>query len=209
MGAVSISVISSAGVSLARRRPGSPWMPMPISISSSPNSKRGLPSACTAPEVRARGGEHGSRAGCIEHAKAHKAAMHRLMAATATRNNPYLPFNGGVLAHNDLLLNIHAYKVRMGSLHTCKFLFDDIFWLVDQFLHDDLYPFCIGGMSTTLTFSAAICCCMAVRKSILIDCCCSGDQLCSLVMSATTSSRAPKPRWRSTSVIEVRRASTS
>src|SRR5260370_7933976 len=96
----------------------------------------------------------------------------------------------------------------MGSLHTCKFLFDDIFWLVDQFLHDDLYPFCIGGMSTTLTFSAAICCCMAVRTSILIDCSCSGDHLCSLVITATTSSPSPNPHCPLSTIIKLHSART-
>ena len=37
------SAIASAGSSLPRRTPGSPWMPMPISISSSPMVKVGRP----------------------------------------------------------------------------------------------------------------------------------------------------------------------
>ncbi len=45
--------MSSAGASFSRRRPGSPWMPMPISISSSGRSKVGVPAAGTMHEVRA------------------------------------------------------------------------------------------------------------------------------------------------------------
>ena len=41
------------GFSLTRRRPGSPWMPTPNSISSSPISKVGLPAAGTVQEVSA------------------------------------------------------------------------------------------------------------------------------------------------------------
>ena len=41
------SAMPSAEVSFTRRRPGSPWMPMPISISSSPSWKVGLPAAGT------------------------------------------------------------------------------------------------------------------------------------------------------------------
>ena len=47
------SAMASAGASLARRRPGSPWMPTPNSISSSPISKLGLPAAGTVQEVSA------------------------------------------------------------------------------------------------------------------------------------------------------------
>ena len=45
--AKSISTISSAVLSGSRWVPGSPWMPMPTSISSSPSSKPGLPAAGT------------------------------------------------------------------------------------------------------------------------------------------------------------------
>ena len=45
--------ISRAGSSFMRSRPGSPWMPMPISISSSPSSNVGLPAAGTVQEVSA------------------------------------------------------------------------------------------------------------------------------------------------------------
>ena len=38
-------MISFALASFSRRRPGSPWMPTPISISSSPRSKSGEPFA--------------------------------------------------------------------------------------------------------------------------------------------------------------------
>jgi len=43
IGVVSRSTILAAGSSGSRSRPGSPWMPMPISISSSPSSKLGVP----------------------------------------------------------------------------------------------------------------------------------------------------------------------
>ena len=42
-----------AGFSFIRSRPGSPWMPIPISISSSPSSNVGLPAAGTVHEVSA------------------------------------------------------------------------------------------------------------------------------------------------------------
>ena len=47
------STISRASFILRRLRPGSPWMPMPSSNSSSPRSKVGLPAAGTAQLVRA------------------------------------------------------------------------------------------------------------------------------------------------------------
>jgi hypothetical protein len=50
---VRVSVISAAEASLRRSRPGSPWMPIPISISSSPSSKVGEPAAGTVHEVSA------------------------------------------------------------------------------------------------------------------------------------------------------------
>ena len=53
IGVASISVISSAEASFIRWRPGSPWMPIPISISSSAISKVGLPAAGTVQLVRA------------------------------------------------------------------------------------------------------------------------------------------------------------
>src|SRR4029450_9340437 len=52
-GRVSRSVSWSAPSMLIRSRPGSPWMPMPISTSSSPSSKVGDPAAGTVQEVRA------------------------------------------------------------------------------------------------------------------------------------------------------------
>ncbi|GBC87763.1 hypothetical protein HRbin12_01781 [bacterium HR12] len=48
-----ISTMSWTGLIFIRSRPGSPWMPMPISISSSPSSKVGLPACGTVQEVRA------------------------------------------------------------------------------------------------------------------------------------------------------------
>ena len=48
-----ISTVSYAVFSLMRSRSGSPWIPMPISISSSPSSKVGLPAAGTAHDVSA------------------------------------------------------------------------------------------------------------------------------------------------------------
>ena len=50
---VSISVISSAVFRSMRSRPGSPWMPTPISIWSSGRSKVGLPACGTVHEVSA------------------------------------------------------------------------------------------------------------------------------------------------------------
>ena len=52
-GSTSISAISAAPASGTRRRPGSPWMPTPISISSSGRSKVGLPADGTVQLVRA------------------------------------------------------------------------------------------------------------------------------------------------------------
>jgi hypothetical protein len=46
-------MISLALASFSRRRPGSPWMPTPISISSSPSSNRGEPLAGGVQAVRA------------------------------------------------------------------------------------------------------------------------------------------------------------
>ena len=45
IGVISRSAICEAGPIFSRKRPGSPWMPMPISTSSSPSSKLGLPEA--------------------------------------------------------------------------------------------------------------------------------------------------------------------
>ena len=44
---------SAAVATFIRVRPGSPWIPMPISISSSPSSKVGLPACGTVQLVRA------------------------------------------------------------------------------------------------------------------------------------------------------------
>ena len=52
-GASSRSTIASAGSSGSRSRPGSPWMPMPISISSAPSSNVGLPACGTVHGVSA------------------------------------------------------------------------------------------------------------------------------------------------------------
>ena len=46
--------MSSTGASFSRRRPGSPWMPMPTSTSSSPSSNVGVPAAGTMHDVSAR-----------------------------------------------------------------------------------------------------------------------------------------------------------
>ena len=54
MGAASISTISWAGASAVRVRPGSPWMPMPISISSSASSNDGEPTCGTVHDVSAK-----------------------------------------------------------------------------------------------------------------------------------------------------------
>ena len=54
IGETSHSAISSTGASFSRRRPGSPWMPMPTSTSSSPSSNVGVPAAGTTHDVRAR-----------------------------------------------------------------------------------------------------------------------------------------------------------
>ena len=48
------SAMSSTGASFSRRRPGSPWMPMPTSTSSSGRSKVGVPAAGTTHDVSAR-----------------------------------------------------------------------------------------------------------------------------------------------------------
>lgn len=45
--------VSAAVISFRRSRPGSPWMPMPSSISSSPSVKLGLPLEGVVQEVRA------------------------------------------------------------------------------------------------------------------------------------------------------------
>jgi hypothetical protein len=52
-GRASRSVSWSADSILIRSRPGSPWMPIPISASSSPSSKVGDPAAGTVQEVSA------------------------------------------------------------------------------------------------------------------------------------------------------------
>ena len=43
MGVTSRSAICEAGPASSRKRPGSPWMPIPISTSFSPSSKLGSP----------------------------------------------------------------------------------------------------------------------------------------------------------------------
>ncbi len=48
-----MSTISVADTSVVRSRPGSPWMPMPISISSSPISNSGSPRTGGVHELRA------------------------------------------------------------------------------------------------------------------------------------------------------------
>jgi hypothetical protein len=53
MGCSSSSAISDAVPTGSRRRPGSPWMPMPTSISLSGRSKVGVPAAGTVHEVSA------------------------------------------------------------------------------------------------------------------------------------------------------------
>src|SRR6266550_3354780 len=47
------SAIASAEASVTRRRPGSPWMPTPSSISSSPRVNVGFPAAGTVHDVSA------------------------------------------------------------------------------------------------------------------------------------------------------------
>src|SRR5437870_3550040 len=98
-------------------------------------------------------------AGSIEHAKADKPTMHRLVSATTAGNNPYFSLNRSILAHNDLLLNIYTDKVGMSSLHASKRLLNDIFWFIDQFLHVVYYPF-FGGIEMlpiTCSCSTASC----------------------------------------------------
>ena len=51
IGETSHSAISSTGASFSRRRPGSPWMPMPTSTSSSGGSKVGVPAAGTTHDI--------------------------------------------------------------------------------------------------------------------------------------------------------------
>lgn len=53
IGSIRSSATRRAGASGTRRLPGSPWIPMPISISSSGRSKVGAPAAGTAQEVSA------------------------------------------------------------------------------------------------------------------------------------------------------------
>ncbi len=51
--AAAISTSSDAGPILRRTRPGSPWIPMPSSISSSPSSKVGVPAEGVVHDVSA------------------------------------------------------------------------------------------------------------------------------------------------------------
>ena len=54
IGVTSHSAMSSTGASFSRRRPGSPWIPIPISTSSSPSANVGVPAAGTMHDVKAR-----------------------------------------------------------------------------------------------------------------------------------------------------------
>src|SRR5947207_302960 len=103
------SAMSLAEASGARRRPGSPWMPMPSSISPSGRSKIGLPAA---------GGGHGggedlAGAGGVQHAEADEAGVQRLVAGAAARDQADLALAGGVAAHHDLAVGVVAQQVRV------------------------------------------------------------------------------------------------
>ena len=58
------------------------------------------------------------------------------MAAAATRDDAYFALHRGIFAHNNLVFSIYMNQVRMGFGHTHKGFFDDIIYLVDEFLHN-------------------------------------------------------------------------
>src|SRR5439155_1144828 len=108
MGVAIISTMSWTGATFRRWRPGSPWMPIPISISSSPSSNVGFPAAGTVHDVGAtvdrlgrgfhligRGrGEHLAGAGRVEHPHADEPPVHRLVSRSTPRYQGDLALSG-------------------------------------------------------------------------------------------------------------------
>ena len=82
-----------------------------------------------------RRGEDRAGAGRIEHAHAHKAAVHRLVAAAAAADNAHFALARRVFADHDAVLVIHPNQVAMRLLHATQRLFDDVVHIIDQFLH--------------------------------------------------------------------------
>src|SRR5579885_1740967 len=79
-------------------------------------------------------------AGCIEHTASDKSSVHWLVTAATTGNNTDLSLHRSSFTDDNLLLDIHANQVCVGSSHTLQFLFDDIFRFVDEFFHGILSP---------------------------------------------------------------------
>ena len=121
MAATISSAISFAVRSATRRRPGSPWMPTPISISVAPMSKVGLPAAGTVQLVSATPMERVARfnpwvnAFAVMNPRALQAAGESEARWRAGR--PLGPLDGVPATVKDLL-NLAGFPTRRGSKTT-------------------------------------------------------------------------------------------
>src|SRR5438034_84779 len=125
IGSTSQSAISSTVLSFSRRRPGSPWIPMPTSTSSSPSSKLGGDGR----------GEGVAGAGGIEHAQADESAMERLVARATTRNQGDLATSRAAGSQDDVVGRVDLDDVRVRLRQAGQALRDDVLHAVEELLH--------------------------------------------------------------------------
>src|SRR5207244_12940240 len=77
----------------------------------------------------------------MEHTRAPKAAVHRLVAAAPTRDQRDLAFDWRVGAGDVVRVKMHLEEVGMRQRHALQLFANDILDSVDQFLHEELLRF--------------------------------------------------------------------
>src|SRR5215217_6174432 len=85
--------------------------------------------------VRRRTRKNGAGAGGVEHSWSDEAAVGRLVARAAARDEGYLAFYGGVGPYDDVGLGNHPDQAAVGQLHPPEHVLDDPLGRVDDFLH--------------------------------------------------------------------------
>src|SRR5215218_5637722 len=85
--------------------------------------------------VRRRTRKNGAGAGGVEHSWSDEAAVGRLVARAAARDEGYLALYGGVGPYDDVGLGNHPDQAAVGQLHPPEHVLDDPLGRVDDFLH--------------------------------------------------------------------------
>src|SRR5260221_578991 len=106
-------------------------MPMPISISSSPSSKVGLPAAGTVQDVSAMP----MLRPLALTLRQRSATRWSGAPAAAARDDANLADHRRIGAHHDLILEIHSQEIGVSRREAGQLVFHHGLWTVDQLLH--------------------------------------------------------------------------